>query len=112
MTRAKTISEYINKAPKEAKAKLREMRATIKKAAPKAKEGIKWSMPAFYEKRILVMFAAFKDHVSLFPTGSVLKYFTKDLKKFKHSKGTVQFPFNKPLPKGLIKKITAYRLNE
>ena len=112
MIRAKSINEYIAKAPKGTKAKLREMRAIIKKAAPKAKEGIKWSMPAFYNKRILVMFAAFKNHVSLFPTGSAIKAFTKDLKKFSYSKGTIQFPLDKPLPKSLIKKITAYRVKE
>ena len=112
MIKAKTISEYISKAPREAKAKLREMRATIKKAAPNAREGIKWSMPAFYDKRILVMFAAFKNHVSLFPTGSAIKAFTNDIKKYKTAKGTIQFPFDKPLPKVLIRKITAYRLKE
>lgn len=107
-----TVSEYINAAPKEARAKLRQMRATIRKAAPGADESLKWSMPAVSKGRILVMYAAFKDHVSLFPTPSGIKAFSKELKDYNVSKGTIQFPLGGKLPLGLIRKITAFRVKE
>lgn len=108
----KTINDYINSAPKGSQKKLKELYKVIKAAAKDADEGIKWSMPAFYKKRILVMFGGFKDHVSIFPTPSAIKHFKKDLKNFKTSPGTIQFQLGKPLPKALIKKITAFRVKE
>jgi uncharacterized protein YdhG (YjbR/CyaY superfamily) len=110
--KAKTIDEYIQAAPPQAQSKLREMRACIRKAAPRATESLKWSMPAFSGRRILVMFAAFKHHVSLFPTPSATKAFAKDLAGFKTGKGSIQFPLEKPLPLALIRKITAFRVRE
>lgn len=109
-TRAKTITEYINAAPKEARKKLREMRAAIRKAAPGAEESIKWAMPAFSYRRILVMFAAFKHHIGFYPTGSAMSAFKKDLSKFTTGKGSIQFPLEKPLPLALIRNITARRV--
>jgi uncharacterized protein YdhG (YjbR/CyaY superfamily) len=111
-SKPKNIGEYIEGYPKEAQKKLREMRALIRKAAPGAKEGIKWAMPAFSYRRILVMFGGFKHHVGFYPTGSVTKVFTKELSKFKTGRGSIQFPLDKPLPKALIRKITAYRVKE
>lgn len=91
---------------------MREMRATIRKAAPGAKESLKWSMPAFSYKRILVTFAAFKNHIGFYPTPSAVKAFAKDLSKFATAKGSIQFPLEKPLPLPLIRKITAFRARE
>jgi uncharacterized protein YdhG (YjbR/CyaY superfamily) len=108
----KNIREYINSAPKEAQEKLREIRACISKAAPNAKESIKWSMPAFSYKRILVMFAGFKKHIGFYPTPSTIKAFKKELSKYKTAKGSIQFPLEKPLPLDLIKKITTFRVKE
>ncbi|MGE5327681.1 MAG: iron chaperone [Deltaproteobacteria bacterium] len=110
--KAKTVDEYIQAAPPEARARLRQMRACIRKAAPGAIESLKWSMPAFSAKRILVMYAAFKNHVSLFPTPSPMKAFAKDLEGFKTGRGSIQFPLEKPLPLALIRKITLYRVRE
>jgi uncharacterized protein YdhG (YjbR/CyaY superfamily) len=107
-----TITEYINAAPKEARKKLREMRAAIRKAAPGAQESIKWAMPAFSYRRILVMFAAFKHHVGFYPTRSAMRAFEKDLSKFTTGRGSIQFPLEKPLPVDLIRKITARRVRE
>jgi uncharacterized protein YdhG (YjbR/CyaY superfamily) len=73
--RPASITEYINDAPKEARKKLREMRACIRKAAPGAKEGLKWGMPAFSYHRILVTFAAFEHHIGFYPTPSAVKAF-------------------------------------
>jgi uncharacterized protein YdhG (YjbR/CyaY superfamily) len=107
-----TIAEYIKAAPKEAQKKLREMRAAIKSAAPGATEGLKWSMPSFSYNRILVTFAAFKHHIGFFPTPSTVKAFAKDITKYKTGRGSIQFPLDKPLPLGLIKKIVAFRVRE
>jgi uncharacterized protein YdhG (YjbR/CyaY superfamily) len=108
----KTMSEYIQSAPQEARGKLREMRACIRTAAPGATESLKWSMPTFSYGRILVMFAAFKHHIGFYPTPSAVSAFAKELAKFKTAKGSIQFPLEKPLPLSLIKKITAFRVRE
>jgi uncharacterized protein YdhG (YjbR/CyaY superfamily) len=110
--RPKTITEYIDAAPKEARKKLREMHACIRKAAPGATEGLKWGMPAFSYKRILVTFAAHKTHIGFYPTPSAVSAFAKDLSKFTTAKGSIQFPLEKPLPLPLIRKITAFRVRE
>jgi uncharacterized protein YdhG (YjbR/CyaY superfamily) len=108
----KSITEYINVAPKEAQKKLREMRACIRKSAPGAKESLKWGMPAFSYRRILVTFAAHKNHIGFYPTPSAVSTFAKDLSKFATAKGSIQFPLEKPLPLPLIRKITAFRVGE
>lgn len=110
--RPKSISEYINAAPKEAQKKLREMRTCIRKSAPGAKESLKWGMPAFSYQRILVTFAAHRNHIGFYPTPSAVKTFAKDLSKFATAKGSIQFPLEKPLPLPLIHKITAFRVQE
>src|SRR6266849_139017 len=110
--RPKTITEYINAAPKEARKKLREMRACIRTSAPGAKESLKWRMPAFSYQRILVTFAAFQHHIGFYPTPSAVKAFAKDLSKFATAKGSIQFPLEKPLPLRLVRKITAFRVRE
>ena len=110
--RPSTISDYINAAPEEARKKLREMRACIRKAAPTAQEGLRWSMPSFSHRRILVMFAAHKNHIGFYPTPSAVKAFAKELSKFHTAKGSIQFPLDKPLPVRLILTITAFRVQE
>jgi uncharacterized protein YdhG (YjbR/CyaY superfamily) len=110
--RPTTISEYINSVPKEARKKLREMRACIRAAAPGAKESLKWGMPAFSGRRILVTFAAHKHHIGFYPTPSAVKAFANDLSKFVTARGSIQFPLAKPLPLALIRKITAFRVRE
>ena len=108
----KTINEYIAAAPKEAREKLREMQACIREAAPGATESLKWGLPAFSYRRILVTFAAFKHHIGFYPTPSAVKAFEKELSRFKTAKGSIQFPLEKPLPLPLIRKITAFRVQE
>jgi uncharacterized protein YdhG (YjbR/CyaY superfamily) len=110
--RPTTVSEYIAAAPKEARGKLRELRALIAAAAPGATQSLKWSMPAFSYARILVTFAAFKRHIGFFPTPSALREFKKQLVGFKTSAGTVQLPYDKPLPRALITRITKFRVKE
>jgi uncharacterized protein YdhG (YjbR/CyaY superfamily) len=108
----KTIEEYIDRAPINAQEKLYQLAACIRAAAPKAKEGIKWGMPAFSYKRILLTFAVYKYHIGFYPTPSAVKAFQKNLVKFETAKASVQFPLDKPLPLALIKKIVAFRVRE
>lgn len=110
--RPKSIAEYINAAPKASQEKLREMHACIRASAPGAKEGLKWGLPAYSYRRILVVFAAFKHHIGFYPTPSAVSAFAKDLSKFVTAKGSIQFPLEKPLPLPLIRKITAFRVRE
>jgi uncharacterized protein YdhG (YjbR/CyaY superfamily) len=110
--RPKSVTDYIDAAPKEAQKKLREMRACVRAAAPGAREGLKWGMPAFSYRRILVVFAGFKNHIGFYPTPSAVKAFSKDLTKFATARGSIQFPLEKPLPLGLIRKITKFRVRE
>jgi len=88
------------------------MRALIAAAAPGATQSLKWGMPAFSYERILVTFAAFQRHIGFFPTPSAVRGFAKNLTRFKTSTGTIQFPLDQPLPKALIKRITAFRVKE
>ena len=108
--RPKTVAEYIAAADKPARSKLRELRKVIRAVAPGAKEELKWNMPAYSYQRILVMFAAFKNHVSLFPTTPVVRKFKKDLAKYKPSGSTIKFPLDQPLPLPLIRRLAAYRV--
>lgn len=110
--RPKTVTEYIAAASKEARPKLREIRKCIRSATPGTVENLKWGMPAYSNRRILVMFAAFKHHVSFFPTPSAVRVFKKELAKFKTSSATIQFPLDKALPLTLIRKITVFRVRE
>jgi len=87
------------------------MRAAIRSAAPPdATESISYGIPAFKHNGVLVWFAAFSNHCSLFPTAAIIEAFKKELKGFSTSKGTVQFPTAKPLPTALIKKLVKARV--
>jgi len=110
--RPKSITAYISAAPKGAQQKLREMLACIRGSAPGAKESLKWGMPAFSYRRILVIFGAFKHHIGFYPTSSAVRAFAKELSKFAAARGSIQFPLEKPLPLPLIRKITAFRVRE
>ena len=111
-SKPQTVAGYIAAAPKTAQKKLREMRVTIRKAAPGATESIKWGMPSFSYKRMLVAYAAYQHHIGFYPTPSAVKAFKKDIEKFVWAKGSVQFPLDKPLPLSLIRKMTLFRVHE
>jgi uncharacterized protein YdhG (YjbR/CyaY superfamily) len=110
--RATTISEYIRAAPKEIQPKLKELREILKQAAPKSTEAIKWGSPVFEEGRILFSFSLHKTHINFMPTRSTLEHFTEELADFKTGKDTIQLPFDKPIPKALIKKIAKFRARD
>jgi uncharacterized protein YdhG (YjbR/CyaY superfamily) len=109
---AKDIDGYIRQCPPGLRGTLQKIRATIRKAAPAAKEVISYRIPAFKQNGVLVYFAAFPDHISFFPTSSGVSNFEKDLKPYKTSRGTIQFPLDKPVPFALIGRITKFRARE
>lgn len=104
-----SVDEYIDNAHEAATEKLREIRSILKEVAPDAEEMLKWGQPVFVEKRILFSFSAFKSHLNFMPTGSSLDPFRADLESYKTGKDTIQFPYDKPLPRQLITKIAAHR---
>jgi len=107
----KDIDEYLAGIPEPARSTLRKIRLAIRSAVPPdASETISYRIPAFKHKRVLVWFAAFSNHCSLFPTASVVEMFKNELKGFSTSKGTIHFPTDKPLPTGLIKKLVKARV--
>ncbi len=110
--RPKSVAGYIAAAPAPARRKLREMRACVRAAAPAAGESLKWGMPAYSLRRILVIFGAFRHHIGFYPTTSAIRAFRKELAKFDFAKGSVQFPLDAPLPLALIRRIVAFRVRE
>ncbi len=108
----KDIDEYIDRCPKNVQAKLRKIRATIHRAAPAATEAISYQIPTFKLGGNLIHFAAFPNHISLFPTSSGVAAFKDELREYKLSKGTIQFPLDRPIPYGLITRITRFRVAE
>ena len=108
-----TVDEYFAEVPKPALGPLRRLRSAIRSVVPRdAREVISYRMPAFKRDSVLVWYAAFAHHVSLFPGGSVLAQFADDLRDYKTGRGTVQFPLDKPLPIPLIKRIVKARVLE
>lgn len=106
------IEKYILQYPEEHQKKLKEIREIIRAAAPMASEKISWGMPTFYLKGNLVHFAMNKAHIGFYPGASGIENFESELGGYKHSKGAVQFPHNKPLPRELITRIVEFRVKE
>lgn len=107
------IDEYIAGFPADMQEKLREIRMTIKKAAPDAEEAISYKMPTFNLKgNYLIYFAAYKKHIALYPAPVGNEDFKEDISPYKSGKGTLQFPLDKPIPLHLIRKIVKYRVEE
>jgi uncharacterized protein YdhG (YjbR/CyaY superfamily) len=107
----KNVDEYLAGVPEPAQDTLKKMRAAIRSVVPaEATETISYRIPAFKHKGVLVWFAAFSDHCSLFPTAAVIAAFKNELRGFSTSKGTIHFPIDKPLPTALIKKLVKARV--
>lgn len=94
--------------PEQAQPFLRQINETIKSALPDAIGKISWSMPTYWKKRNLIHFAAFKKHIGLYPGPEAVEAFADKLKEYKTSKGTIRFPFDKPLPLELIGEIARW----
>ncbi|MGC9343481.1 MAG: iron chaperone [Bacteroidales bacterium] len=113
MIRDPKVDDYIRKFPENARSILHEIRDIIQKAAPGANESMSYGMPAYkLNGKPLVYFAAFKNHIGFYATPSGHQEFADELSKYKHGKGSVQFPLDKPIPFNLIKKIVDFRKKE
>ena len=108
----KNIDEYIAGFPKNVRTILTTIRATIRKAAPGAEEKISYQMPAFSLHGILVYFAAHTKHIGFYPTSTGIQRFKHKLAACAGGKGSVQFPFDKPIPYALIGRIVKFRVKE
>ena len=109
MARPASVDDYIAGAPPQAQEHLRELRALLREVAPDAVETLKWGSPVFEEKRILFSYTAHKAHINFMPTHSSLAPFEQELDGFTTGKDTLQLPYDRPLPRELIRRIAAYR---
>ncbi|POY37339.1 hypothetical protein C3K47_06120 [Solitalea longa] len=111
-SKVNTIDEYIAGFPKETQQVLEQIRATIKKVVPEAEEKISYAIPTFYLNGNLVHFAAYANHIGLYPAPRAIEAFKEELSGYKGGKGTIQFPLDKPMPLELIERIVQFRVEE
>ena len=110
--KAKDIDSYISKFPTDVQAILQKVRATIRHAAPEAKETISYMMPAFKQHGILVYFAAWAKHIGMYPPISGNKTLEKAIARYAGPKGNLQFPLDEPMPFDLIERIVKLRVKQ
>ncbi len=103
-----TIEEYIEAQPEEVRQYLESVRDAIRRTLPEAEERISWSMPTFWKKHNIIHFAAFKNHIGLYPGPEAVEEFGQRLKEYKTKKGTIQLPYKKPIPTDLIADIARW----
>ena len=108
----KTVDEYLSYCPEAIQYRLEDLRAAIKKAAPRASEIINYNIPSYKQHRVLVHVAVYKNHIGFYPTSSGVREFKSELSKYKVSKGAIQFPIDERLPLGLIARIVRFRVKE
>ena len=109
---AKNVDEYLQAFPPAIQTRLGKIRQTIKAAAPNAEEVISYGIAGYKYHGMLIFFAGFTNHVSVYPAPRGAEAFKKELAGYKGGKGTVQFPSDKPLPLDLIKRIVKFRMKE
>ncbi len=112
LTTIKNVDDYIALQPENIREKLEKLRQTITTAAPAATEVISYGMPAYKLNGMLVYFAAHKQHIGFYPMPSAILAFKTELTNYVTAKATVQFPYDKPIPYGLVKKIIQLRVKE
>jgi uncharacterized protein YdhG (YjbR/CyaY superfamily) len=112
MKKFQTVDQYLSALPQPARDAAATLRQAIRQAAPQAEEAISYKMPAFKWNGILVWYAAFKNHIGLYPRPSAIAAFKVELAPYKTSKGAIQFPIDQPIPTSLIRKIVKFRLKE
>jgi uncharacterized protein YdhG (YjbR/CyaY superfamily) len=107
----RTVDAYIAAVPEPARSSLEQIRAAIRSVVPpESTEIISYKIPAFKHKKVLVWYAAFANHCSLFPTAAVIEDFKDELRGYSTSKGTIHFSLDKPMPVELIKKLAEARV--
>lgn len=107
-----TIDEYIALAPADEQVILQKIRETIHQLAPQATEKISYGLPTFYLFGNLVHFASMKDHYGFYPTGSGVEAFEAELGAYRHTKGAIRFPKDRPIPYDLVRRIVTYRVKQ
>lgn len=108
----KTVDEYIAALPATTKNMVKELRKTIKQLVPTAEEMISYNMPSFKWHGGLIWYAAWKEHISLYPGSSAMEASIPELAAYKGAKATIKFPAGKPLPLELVHKIIKFRMKE
>jgi uncharacterized protein YdhG (YjbR/CyaY superfamily) len=114
VTKAKpaTVDEYIENAPAEAQERLRDIRAILAGVAPDASEAIKWNVPVFETDRILFSYSAHKTHINFMPTRTTLEAVMDEVGDFDTGRDTIKLPYDRPLPREMIKKVAEHRVRE
>jgi len=112
MKSSETVDEYIQQFTPEIREILEDIRAVIKEAAPGAEERIAYKIPTYTQRTNLIHFAAFKNHIGLYPTPSGTEAFDKELSAYVRGKGSVRFPLDKPMPLDLIRRIVLFKVRE
>lgn len=109
---ASTVDEYIRKCPKAVQPALRQLRQAIRQAAPEAEELISYQMPGYKFHGMLIFFAAWKAHISMYPAPWTAPELKEEMSAYEGSKGTIKFPLDQPLPLRLITKMVQYRMKD
>jgi uncharacterized protein YdhG (YjbR/CyaY superfamily) len=107
-----TIDEYIAAFPPDVRSVLKKIRATIKNSAPQATERISYRMPAFFQSGVLIYFAAFKNHIGIYPPVRGDEKLNRELAPYRGPKGNLKFPLDEPIPYGLIGRMVKWRVKE
>jgi len=107
-----TVDGYIASKPEDVREILRRVRETIRAVAPEASEKISYRMPTFWQGENLIHFAAFKNHLGVYPGDLGRLPFAEKLAEYRHSRGAIQFPYDRPIPYGLIAEIAACRVGQ
>ncbi len=106
----KSVDQYLSKQPKAVAAVLRQVRVIIRKAVPRLEEGISYQVPVYkLDGELVIYFAGWKGHYSLYPALEVAEAFAKELVRYEVSKGTIRFPLDEPVPEKLIARIVKFR---
>jgi uncharacterized protein YdhG (YjbR/CyaY superfamily) len=106
------FEQYAHRFPRDVQRHLKTMRRTIHQAAPEAQETISYRMPAFKLKRILVWYGAHAEHIGFYPGAAAIAAFKRELSAYKSAKGSVQFPFDEPLPLDLVSRMVKFRVQQ
>ena len=112
MSNYKTVDEYLEQFTGETREILDNVRRVIRENAPNSSERIGYGMPSFWQGKVLIYFAAMKNHLGLYPMPEAIEIFEEKLTEYKRSKGAIQFPWKKPIPYELIAEITRWRVSQ